>query len=383
MVIRNWFAAVGLFLIFPAMAIGQDKGARPEKGPRDGDRPKVDAPERKDPRAQFDQILELQKAMGEAMRANDPEKTKELLLKLQQLMQVERPGAFQLQIQPFPLLGREQPQPKNDLRVQYEKQLKEFAESIEKLKDDQEARGAIEKARDEYKKAMEAELKKADEAQPAPRPIPVFPDFPRVPRNELVPFPAFDLGLRNPRLTDVQPRLGVQLEKPSAVLADQLDLKPNTGLVILEAMRGTPADKAGLKKNDVLLQWAGKDVASDVEAFQALIAATKAGEKFEAVVLRKGKKEIVSGIEMPESRRLDLGNFNQVQMQIDGDTASLQATARGVKYDIAGTMEGRKLVPNKIVVMDRDETLTYESLEKVPEKYRPIVEKLIGRLGRE
>ena len=368
----KWLAILAACSLFAGQAGAQ-------RDPREG-RAK-DVPDRKGVNEQLQQILDLRKAIDEAMKANDPQKTLELFQKLQKQMQVQRPD-----VELILPATRPQAVPKSELREQYEKQLKEFAESIDKLKDDKEAREAIEKARDEYKKAMEAELKKADEAQPR-RPL---PNFPRVQLQPLpVPAPFADFGDFNFRFGAAQPRLGVQLEKPSGVLAEQLDLKPDTGLVIVDVMRGMPAEKAGLKKNDVLLQWAGKDIATDVEAFQTMIAEAKAGEKVDAVVLRKGKKETIKGIEIPEAAKVpeakprERDNFNQVQTQIDGDTATIQASARGVKYDISGAMEGRKIVPSKIVITDRDETTTFASLDKVPEKYRPTVDKLLGKVGRE
>ncbi len=249
-----------------------------------------DPPERNGPLQQLEQILELKKAIDNAMGNDDPQKALDLVMKLQKQMLLE-PRGLDFPFPAFPAANAAPPI-KSDLRQQYEKQLKEFADSIDKLKDDKDAREAIEKARDEYKKAMEAELKKADDAQP----LRIQPAFPR---NELVPFQALDFGLMLPRLNDAQPRLGVQLERISAVLAEQLDLEPNTGLVIVDVMRGFPAEKAGLKKNDIVLQWAGKKTPTDVEAFQTMIANAKGGEKVEAVILRKGKKETIKGIELP------------------------------------------------------------------------------------
>jgi len=287
----KWFVAFGISACLVSSAIAQDKP-----------RPRVEVPEAKEPRAQLDQLLELQKEIAAAMQARDPAKAQELIQKLQKTMMLDRNFApLRFQVVPFPA-GREGPAPKSDLRQQYDKQLKEFAESIEKLKGDPDARAAIEMARDEYKKAMEAELKKADDAQPL-RPQPNFPNLPLPQFQRLeVPFPLADFNLGNARFNTAQPRLGVSLDKPSAVLAEQLDLEPEAGIVIVDVLRGTPAEKAGLKKNDILLRWAGKDLPADVEAFQAMIAAAKSGEKFDAVVLRKGKKETVKDIELPVAR---------------------------------------------------------------------------------
>ena len=345
-----------------------------------------EAPERKNPLQQLEQILELKKAIDDAMGADDPQKALDLVMKLQKQMMLQGPN---LQFQPLPIpdFQAQGPAPKSDLREQYEKQLKDFADSIEKLKDDKDAREAIEKARDEYKKAMEAELKKADDALPK-RIQPAFPAFPQFPRNELLPLQGLDFGMRFPGLNDAQPRLGVQLERISPVLTEQLGLEPGTGLVIVDVMRGLPAEKAGLKKNDIVLEWAGKKTPTDVEAFQTMIAGAKAGEKVEAVVMRKGKKETIKDIELPVAAEVPLrpipverGVTNQMQTQINGDKGQVTATVRGVKYDLSGLVEAHKLVPNKIVITDRDETLTFESIEKVPEKYRGHVEKILGRAG--
>ena len=269
---------------------------------------RADAPQETPPKNaldQLDRIVAFQKQLDEAMKANDPQKLIELLGKMQQIAPLER-GAPAVQFQ-FPPRRVEQERPKSDLRQQYEKQLREFAESIDKLKDDKEAREGIEKARDEYKKAMEAELKKADAAQPQSFPLFVPGRVRRVddlPFDQLLPFA--DLGFIVPRVgrgDGAPPRLGVQLEKPSAVLSEQLDISADRGLVLVGVLPGTPAEKAGLKKNDILLQWAGKDLSSDVEGFQAMIAAAKIGEKFDAVVLRKGKKEAIKGIELPNAKR--------------------------------------------------------------------------------
>ncbi len=286
--LSKWFVAFGVVGAL-WLSVSPGRGQQPQGAKAE------EAPAAKNPRAQLDQILDLQKQIAEAMRANDPQKTLALVTNLQKLMVADL-GDGNVRMQIFPLSGGRE-QPKSDLRQQYDKQLKEFADSIDKLKDDKEAREAIEKARDEYKKAMKAELHKDDKARPAPRSLPAFP------RNELVPFPAFEFGPRNFGLGGAQLRLGVAFEKPSEVLMEQLDLPANVGLVVLEVKHDSAAEKAGLKKNDILLQWAGKDIPSELEKFQASVAEAKVGEKIDAVVMRKGKKETIKGIELPEAKR--------------------------------------------------------------------------------
>lgn len=353
----------------------------------------------------------------------------------------------------------------NDLRAQYERQLKEFDESIKKAKDD-EAKEQLEKARDEYKKAMQEPLKKADEARKEvdaarkkldeaeranrfqndaalKRLTEMQKDMEKRLFDDLKKLEGFEglkglegrlfnpedlkklqglQGLQGLRLGGdgvvfgpdglfvpggarnvTQPRLGVRVEKVSAVLAEQLDLPKDSGVVIADVVADSPAAKAGLKKNDVLLTLADKDVPTDPEAFTAMVGKLKAGEKISAVVLRKGKKETVKGIELPEAKKparggdfgegdvapgrlggqlqVGPGGANEsVQIQINDGDVTLQATVDGVGYTVTGTAEKGKLVPAKVVIKDGKESKEYESLEKVPEGHRATVERLMGKV---
>jgi len=90
-------------------------------------------------------------------------------------------------------------------------------------------------------------------------------------------------------------RLGVAVEPPSPALAAQLDLAKGQGLVIRSITPDSPAAKAGLQVNDILLTLGGKEVPSDPAAFQKLIGELKT-DSVEATVLRKGKKVTVKGL---------------------------------------------------------------------------------------
>ncbi len=117
----------------------------------------------------------------------------------------------------------------------------------------------------------------------------------------LAPFPGFPndpFGRNND-----QPRLGVGIEKITPILIEQLNLPQDAGLVVNAIQPNSPAEKAGLKTNDILLQFGGKDVPADTTKFQEMVRNTKAGEKIEAVIMRKGQKETIKGIELQEVER--------------------------------------------------------------------------------
>jgi len=110
-------------------------------------------------------------------------------------------------------------------------------------------------------------------------------------------FPAPDMGRVNERF-----RLGIRMEKITAVMAEQLGLD-GQGVVIAAVMPNSAAEKAGFKANDIVLEFAGKAVTDLTEDFTRQVNDAKAGEKFNAVVLRKGKKVELKGIELPDMAR--------------------------------------------------------------------------------
>jgi C-terminal processing protease CtpA/Prc len=97
-------------------------------------------------------------------------------------------------------------------------------------------------------------------------------------------------------------RLGVQVQKPGSVLADQLDLPKDQGLVIEQVVVDSAAAKAGLKAHDVLLEFNGKPVPNDPAKFIKMVEEVKANAPVDAVVLRKGKKETIKGTSLAETK---------------------------------------------------------------------------------
>lgn len=83
--------------------------------------------------------------------------------------------------------------------------------------------------------------------------------------------------------------LGVQPEELSEALAAQLDLEAGVGLLLVDVLPGSPAEKAGLKKNDILVAIDGKKIRGE-QALAEFMAGSKIGQEAEVTILRKGKK---------------------------------------------------------------------------------------------
>ena len=83
--------------------------------------------------------------------------------------------------------------------------------------------------------------------------------------------------------------LGVSLDDVTPEIADGLGIGGQEGVLISHVTDGYPAYKAGLKRNDVIVEWEGEKV-SDRTKFRLKVADTTPGKRASMVVLRDGKR---------------------------------------------------------------------------------------------
>ncbi|MFO0840849.1 MAG: M56 family metallopeptidase [Gemmataceae bacterium] len=222
--------------------------------------------------------------------------------------------------------------------------------------------------------------------------------------NVLVPGTQFNFG-GAPR----QPRLGAQISVPTRTLRDQLDLPKEQGIVLEEVGPNSAAAKAGLKAHDILLELAGKPVPSKADEFYKLLDDVKANTPVDAVVLRKGKRETVKGLTLPEPKAVTNlaplantlprlgggqgfgGNFGRlgainafggrggamtsVVRNNDDFTATQKEGELTIK--VKGKVDGGKAKVSEVVVDEGNgQSNTYDSLDKVPAAQREKAKKL-------
>jgi hypothetical protein len=219
-------------------------------------------------------------------------------------------------------------------------------------------------------------------------------------------------------------RLGVWVDKPQAALVDQLDLPKGQGLVVDRVQPSSAADKVGIKPHDILLEVDGKPVSSDNTEFLTMLEGVKSNTPVEVVVLRKGKKETLKGLSLPERKavtprprvenadaqavpvpqfqapqvqpNIQFPNVPEVQ-QFRGFGQGLAGGRGGIMTStfrsndrfttrhqegtlvitLTGTITEGKSKVTEIHVQDGAVTNKYESLEKVPQQYRDKVKNLI------
>jgi hypothetical protein len=83
--------------------------------------------------------------------------------------------------------------------------------------------------------------------------------------------------------------LGIAVERVDGALADQLGLGKGEGLVIAEVKPSSPAERAGLRKHDILLKVNGQALVGPEELRRDVEAGLKSGMELE--ILRRGKRE--------------------------------------------------------------------------------------------
>jgi serine protease Do len=81
--------------------------------------------------------------------------------------------------------------------------------------------------------------------------------------------------------------LGVMIQPVTPELAAQFKMERPIGALVGEVSSGSPADKAGIKPGDVIVEFNGKEI-SQVSMLPNLVADTPVGSKAEVTLFRKG-----------------------------------------------------------------------------------------------
>src|SRR5215471_1391108 len=97
--------------------------------------------------------------------------------------------------------------------------------------------------------------------------------------------------------------LGVFLEEVTSDRMKELGLSHERGAIIMKVIKDSPAEKAGLKENDVIVSFNGRPVDS-VREFERLLGETPAGRNVAIEVLRNGNRQTFSAV---VSKRDNLG----------------------------------------------------------------------------
>jgi len=84
--------------------------------------------------------------------------------------------------------------------------------------------------------------------------------------------------------------LGVGIQNLSKEMADYYDLDNQEGVLVSQVYEGDPADKAGMKSQDIIIAVNGKKI-KDTRQLSRIIAETSVGNEIKVDVLRNGRKK--------------------------------------------------------------------------------------------
>lgn len=199
--------------------------------------------------------------------------------------------------------------------------------------------------------------------------------------------------------------IGILATNIPEALRAHLDIPENQGLLVSSVAKDSPAEKAGIKEHDILLEAAGKPL-RNVNDLVNVVREHK-GKPFEIKLLRKGKTETVSVTPAPRpAGEWELpfypfpGAFSDAKAwekwleslakQFPGQSPFVfrfyhpgivippgQSKDIPKNMTIVITKEGSK--PAKIVVQKDDQKweVTENELDKLPPDVRPHVEKML------
>jgi serine protease Do len=154
--------------------------------------------------------------------------------------------------------------------------------------------------------------------------------------------------------------LGVRIQTVSPELAEGLRLPQAKGALVSSVSTGGPADKAGIRQGDVILEFDGREV-SDMKALPRLVADSQFGKSVPVSIWRKGAKTTVT-VELgeldekaeaslqttqPESEPQQPANTGDKIEQLGVEVGALDDAVR-TKFDLPQDAEG-------VVVLTVDE----------------------------
>ncbi len=128
--------------------------------------------------------------------------------------------------------------------------------------------------------------------------------------------------------------LGVSIQEVTTDLADEFGVKDLKGALVSSVMKNSPAEKAGIKQGDVILQYNGK-VVEDTGHLRNMVSQTAIGSKMKVKALRD-KKEMEFEVTIAElPKKLAEAGPDDEPAEEDEGTALAGLTVRQLTPDIA------------------------------------------------
>jgi serine protease Do len=107
--------------------------------------------------------------------------------------------------------------------------------------------------------------------------------------------------------------LGVSIQKVTPELSKQFNLKEDSGVLVSDAVENSPAEKAGIRRGDVIVEYDGKRTDEPYQ-LRNLVANTNPGEEHLVILIRDGKRQSVKVVigDVPSDLQGEPGDYLNV-----------------------------------------------------------------------
>lgn len=155
--------------------------------------------------------------------------------------------------------------------------------------------------------------------------------------------------------------LGVAIQAVTPDLAEQFGIKDDKGAIVGDVLDDSPAERAGLQRGDVIVEYDGKEVA-DPSTLRNSVAATPPGRKVQLRIVRDGKAQSaeVTIAELPSDQQKLHSGFDNLLKGVSVSELtpelkkSLDLPKRITGVVVTGIEDGSSaagmLLPNDIII---------------------------------
>ena len=141
--------------------------------------------------------------------------------------------------------------------------------------------------------------------------------------------------------------LGVTIQSLTSELAKQFELKEEKGVLVGDVVEGGPAEKAGLQRGDVIVEFEGKRI-EEPNQLRNMVSGTEPGKEVKIKIIRENKSEMkkLTVGELPaEMQKASKGEYDNLLKGVTVQDLTLEISNR---FNIPKSLRG-------VIVSDVDE----------------------------
>lgn len=142
--------------------------------------------------------------------------------------------------------------------------------------------------------------------------------------------------------------LGVEIRKVDDIIRKQFGLEDKYGALVNRVIEGSPAEKAGMKRGDIIIEFDGKQI-NEVRDLQDIVGRTPPNKKVDVLIYRDKKKKTlslktsempseVSGFEEEEEKKEETSKTHEWIGMTVADATGMLKKRYGIGKDLTGVI---------------------------------------------